>query len=221
MHKTRVLIIDYGRGNLFSVERALRYVGAEVVISSNYKDILEADHLVLPGVGAFADAMAELRQRNLIEAIISFANSKRPLLGICLGMQLLMSQSEEFGMHKGLDLVSGEVVRLKAGKNLETKIPHIGWKSLSLPRHKKCQKENKDSYWKNTILEGVNDGSFVYFVHSYVAVPADHTNILAETEYGENTFCSALRKENIFACQFHPERSGKVGLEIYRRFLLM
>jgi len=124
-------------------------------------------------------------------------------------------------MHKGLDLVSGEVVRLKAGKNLETKIPHIGWKSLSLPRHKKCQNENKDSYWKNTILEGVNDGSFVYFMHSYVAVPAEHTNILAETEYGENAFCSVLRKENIFACQFHPERSGKVGLEIYRRFLLI
>lgn len=217
----KIAVVDYGLGNLFSVERAFRYIGAEVKITSEAKDIKNADYLVLPGVGAFGDGMSGLRERGLIEPITEFVESGRPFLGICLGMQLLMISSEEFGEHQGLGLVEGRVVRLKEGKE-RVKVPHVGWNSLMLPgfiAHDKQNEADRSNLWNNTLLEGINPGMFVYFVHSYAVVPDDPQNILAETKYGDNTFCSVLRKRNIFACQFHPERSGKIGLNIYKQFL--
>lgn len=217
----KIAVIDYGLGNLFSVERAFRYIGAEVKITSEAKDIQNADYLVLPGVGAFGDGMKGLIEKNLIEPITEFVNGGRPFLGICLGMQLLMTSSEEFGEHQGLNLVSGRVIRLTEG-NERVKVPHVGWNSLMLPEHIQSHKQHEEitnNFWDNTLLKGINPGMFVYFVHSYMVVPDDTLNILAETKYGDNVFCSVLRKRNIFACQFHPERSGKVGLEIYKQFL--
>ena len=138
-------------------------------------------------------------------------------MGICLGMQLLMTESEEFGTHKGLNLVSGKVVRLEE-RTERIKIPHVGWNSLLLPSHVQNSNGNK-IFPENSILENTKPGMFVYFVHSYMVVPENPVHILAETKYGNNIFCSALRKDNLFACQFHPERSGEVGLEIYKQFL--
>ena len=217
----KVVIIDYGLGNLFSVERALKHIGARVEVTSEAELIIDADYLVLPGVGAFGDGMNGLREKNLMEPIIEFVESGRPFLGICLGMQLLMTSSEEFGEHQGLNLVSGRVIRLTEGME-RIKIPHVGWNSLIIPGHIRSHKQDEEitkNFWDNTLLKGINTGMFVYFVHSYIVVPDDTSNILAETKYGDNVFCSVLRKGNIFACQFHPERSGKVGLKIYKQFI--
>ncbi len=220
-----VVIVDYGLGNLFSVERAMRYIGANVKISDKPEEIQEAERLVLPGVGAFGDGIKGLQEKGLIEPIKEFVKSGKPLLGICLGMQLLTTEGEEFGIHKGLDIVEGRVMRLKPPKpdGSSYKIPHVGWNRLLFPQNRENYGQVSDhleqSFWQGTILENHHEGVFVYFVHSYVVVPEDPSDILAETVYGNNIFCSVLHKENIFACQFHPERSGEVGLEIYRQFV--
>jgi glutamine amidotransferase len=217
----KVIVIDYGLGNLFSVERALRYVGADVEITGEAAKIRNADSLILPGVGAFGDGMAALKKRDLIRPLMLFMENERPFLGICLGMQLLMSESEEFGSHRGLDIVSGKVIRLKEGTH-KIKIPHVGWNRLAPPRHASPIEEPADyrnSCWKSLLLEDVRATTSVYFVHSYKVVPDDPNHILAETEYGENLFCSVLQKNYIWACQFHPERSGEAGLGILRQFL--
>ena len=208
----KVTIIDYGIGNLFSIERALSYVGADTLITDDPLNIVSADRVILPGVGAFGVGFEELKKRLLIDSIKDFIKKDRPLLGICLGMQLLMSKSYEFGLNKGLDLVSGEVVRFRDPEpgNDNFKIPHIGWN--------KAEFSSEHSSRLDSILKRIPSGSFFYFVHSYVTVMRDINDIAAESQYGRDRFCSILNKGNIWGCQFHPEKSGKVGLKLLENF---
>lgn len=214
----KITIIDYGLGNLFNVERAFKNIGAESVITYDTGKIAKADYLVLPGVGAFKDGMNGLNERNLIVPICDFIKTGRPLLAICLGMQLLMTESEEFGINQGMDIISGKVVKLKSDPAI--KIPNIGWNHIMLPMEVD-QNEYRDKFWKDTILNDIKMGASLYFVHSYVVVPDDKKCVLAETQYGPNRFCSVAKKGNVFACQFHPERSGEAGLNMLKQFLLI
>jgi glutamine amidotransferase len=193
----KVAIIDYGMGNLRSVYRGLEYGGAEPVITTNRNIIKDSDAVVLPGVGAFSDAISGLKgfQKLLRECI-----EEKPLLGICLGLQLYFTESEEEGLHKGLDLMKGRVVRLPSS----VKIPHMGWNSI------KIKKESR-------FLEGIKDGDFFYFVHSFYAKPEEDVT-LAATEYGVE-IPAILEKGNIYATQFHPEKSGKAGLRLLKNFI--
>jgi len=209
----KVTVIDYGIGNLLSVCRALEYCGATVELTDSPEQILKAQFLILPGVGAFADGMEGLRQRNLIPAILQYASNGNPLLGICLGMQLLMDSSEEFGNNKGLGLIPGRVVAIPpTGLNGEPhKIPHIGWNELILP--------NLIGTWENTILDKVKPGDSVYFVHSFTCVPSDPRYRLADCNYNGRIISAAIKSHNIYGCQFHPEKSGIIGLRIIQEFL--
>lgn len=204
----KVVIIDYKSGNLFSVNQALTNIGLNVSISSNPFDIESADAVVLPGVGAFGDAMQNLRDLSLVEPIRKFVESGKPFLGICLGLQLLFTESEEFGYTKGLDLVKGKVKRFhlnnSSGEN--RKIPQIAWNKIN--------KINNKS-WENTPLQDINNGVFVYFVHSFFVDPEESVG-LSQTSYDGQTYVSSIQKNNIFACQFHPEKSAQDGIQIYK-----
>ena len=211
MDKEKIGIVDYGLGNLRSVVRAFDYLGKEAKIISTKEDILETDRLILPGIGAFSDGINGLKERNLIQPIYNYVKSKRPLLGVCLGMQLLMSESEEFGLHKGLDLIKGRVISLKSVNEINEegyKVPHIDWSELV--------QDNKRG--DNTILSKIPNKAEVYFVHSFHVVPENKAYILAKTVYGKQDICGVIKKDNIMGCQFHPEMSGKVGLQIYKNF---
>src|SRR3989344_2804687 len=211
MSKEKIYIIDYGLGNLRSVERAFEYFGEEAKIVSTGKEILEADRLILPGIGAFGDGMKGLKERNLIQPIYDYIKSKRPLLGVCLGMQLLMSESEEFGLHKGLDLIKGKVVPLKSVEEVKEegyKVPHMGWSELMQDSKK----------WSSSILSKISNKAEVYFVHSFHVAPENKAYILAKTIYGNQEICAVIQKDNVIGCQFHPEMSGKNGLQIYKNF---
>lgn len=215
-----VAIVDYGLGNLFSVKRALQFLGAQTEITDNAVLIKEADKLIIPGVGSFGDGMKGLEAKGLIEPIKEHANSGRALLGICLGMQLLMTEGEEFGVHEGLGLIRGEASRLRmSNKDRMYKIPHIGWNSLMYPKKSGDREMKTPSLWYDTILNGLTENAFVYFAHSNVVIPDDRSCYISETEYGGTTFCSTVRQGNIYGCQFHPERSGPIGLEIYKNFV--
>lgn len=207
----KITVVDYGIGNIFSVLRALEHAGSTPELSSDPDEIRSADRVVLPGVGAFANGMEGLRSRNLVEPLREFAKSGKPLLGICLGMQMLVDESEEFGTHQGLGLIPGKVVAIEArdedGKRL--KIPHIGWSPLTAP--------NAD--WSGSPLRDVPEGSSAYFVHSFTVVPASDESRLADTTYGDCRISAAVRKDNVSGCQFHPEKSGEVGLRIIRNFV--
>ena len=171
-----------------------------------------ADAVILPGVGAFGDAMASLRRLDLVEPLRDVAASRKPLLGICLGLQLLMDESEEFGAHRGMGIVKGDVVKFAAPKESgrTLKVPQVGWNHVSPAQGASCPDP-----WKNSPLEGLSDGTFMYFVHSFYVRPAVAGLVLSTTRYGDVDFCSSLKTGNIFACQFHPERSGPEGLRIY------
>jgi glutamine amidotransferase len=208
-----VAILDYDLGNLNSVERAVRYVGGHPFITKDIDRILDAPRMILPGVGAFWDGMNNLNMKGLTDTVIQYADSGKPILGICLGMQLLMSEGHEFGLHKGLDLIKGKVVEFPKAHNNEYKIPHVGWSVVEAPGH------DDESAWKKTILVGQKEGDLVYFVHSFIVVPEDKKVILARTEYGGHVFCSVIRSKNICGCQFHPEKSGEVGLNILKNFM--
>ena len=203
----RVTIIDYGLGNLHSVAKALRHEGGEVTISSEAREIVAADRVVLPGVGAFADGMRELNKRELIEPITEYLKTQRPFLGICLGMQLLMSESEEFGKHAGIGHLAGRVLPIQPTGR---KVPHIGWNSLSALRV---------DGWRGSFLEGTPAGAAAYFVHSFAVVPDDPADILAVSDYGGFTVTAAVRRGAVTGCQFHPEKSGPTGLAMLKRFL--
>ncbi len=210
---TKITLVDYGIGNILSVQRAFEYCGAQVILSDNPQDIINSDYLVLPGVGAFADGMKGLAERGLIEAILDFASKERPFLGICLGMQMMLGRSEEFGIHEGLGLIPGSVVRIpdQDVHGVRHKIPHIGWNSLELPD----KKEN----WGGTILEGIEAGEAVYFVHSFTAVPVNLCNRLADTYYNGQIISAAVQSGYLYGCQFHPEKSGVTGLKIINNFM--
>jgi imidazole glycerol-phosphate synthase subunit HisH len=195
-----ITIIDYAINNLRSVEKAFLSMEIPVRVSDDPNTIRAATKLVLPGVGAFADAIQNLKAKELWEPLIERVNSGAPLLGLCLGLQLLFSESEEFGRNLGLNLIPGKVVRLPA----DLKVPHIGWNQLRLKR-------------QDPLLEGIFEGDFVYFVHSYYAKPADTADVLATTDYGLE-FTAIVRRGSVWATQFHPEKSQTVGLKILRNF---
>ncbi|MGA2616392.1 MAG: imidazole glycerol phosphate synthase subunit HisH [Thermoguttaceae bacterium] len=197
-----IAIIDYGMGNLRSVQKAFEKVGHEAVVTSDAAVLARAAKVVLPGVGAFEDCMAELRSRGLVGPVRAAIDSGRPFLGICLGLQLLFDVSYENGRHPGLGVLRGEVLRFELPP--EYSVPHMGWNQLSIRR-------------PVPLLAGLAEGTFVYFVHSYYVVPEDAEVVATETEYGLS-FCSMIWRDNIFATQFHPEKSQADGLRILRNF---
>ena len=198
-----VAIIDYDAGNIKSVEKAIQFLGEEAVITRDAKQILSASHVILPGVGAFGDAMEKLQNYGLIPVIHEVVKRKIPFLGICLGLQLFFERSEETPGVEGLGILKGEIKRIPDGEDL--KIPHIGWNSLKYPN-------------KGRLYEGIQENSYVYFVHSYYLEAKDAEIVVAETEYGTKIHAS-VEKDNVFACQFHPEKSSSVGLKILENFL--
>ena len=200
-----IAIIDYDMGNLRSVAKAFEKVGATAAVTRDPKAILNASHVVLPGVGAFKDCMRNLDEYGLIDPIIKSIESGKPFLGICLGLQLLFDESMEFGHHRGLGVVKGKVVRFPEGTGL--KVPHMGWNEAT---------KRIDS----PLLSGIEDDTFFYFVHSYYAVPEDRSVDLTTTGYGLD-FTSSIMKDNIMACQFHPEKSQKPGLKVLENFSRM
>jgi glutamine amidotransferase len=210
VNQKKILIIDYKLGNLFSVNQALNNIGLNVLISSDANEIESADAIVLPGVGAFTDAMNNLHNLNLVNPIKKSIDSGKPFLGICLGLQLLFTESEEFGLTKGLDLVKGQVKRFyNVNRNGDArKVPQIAWNQVF---------KLNNSNWENTPLHEINEGEFFYFVHSFYVEP-DESVGLSITNYDGQSYVSSILKDNIFACQFHPEKSAREGLKIYNNW---
>lgn len=198
-----IAIIDYDAGNIRSVEKALAYLGEEAVLTRDRETILKADKAILPGVGNFKDAMVRIREYGLDEVIHEFVASKKPFLGICLGLQLMFEESEESPGEKGLCLLEGKCTKIPATEEL--KVPQIGWNSLEFPKESK-------------LFKGIEPGSYVYFVHSYYLKAKNLSDVAATAEYGV-TIHAAVEKDNIYACQFHPEKSSDVGLKIIKNFI--
>lgn len=211
--RPKIAIIDYGMGNLFSVQRACEEAGLLPVVTSRGSVIADSAAIILPGVGAFGDAMDNLRSRDLIGPIKKFIESGKLFMGICLGMQLLMSQSEEFGLCEGLDIVKGIVVKFPsvAMGDRTVKVPQVDWNQIF----------SSSSDWLNSPLKDISEGEFMYFVHSYYTIPEDSQAVLSVTTYGQTKYCSSILSKNIFACQFHPEKSADKGIKIYRNFSSM
>jgi glutamine amidotransferase len=203
-------IVDYGMGNLFSVLQAFAAVGQTAEITSDPARLAVADGIVIPGVGAFGVAMNVLERTGMAAVIRERAAQGTPIVGVCLGMQLMMSSSTEFGAHAGLGIVEGDTVALRASPEIsaEARIPHVGWSSVQ---------PAKEQGWADTPLGGLGAGGDMYFVHSYFVRPTSAAVVLSLSSYRGVTFCSSLARGNVFGCQFHPERSGADGLEIYRR----
>ncbi len=199
-NKTMIAIVDYGMGNLRSVEKGFLKIGVDARVVSDSKSVDDARAIVLPGVGAFRDCMRNLKEMSLTESVVRSIQKGKPYLGICLGLQVLFTESEEFGVHNGFDILKGKVVRFRS----RLKIPHMGWNNVKILK-------------RPPIFDGIPDGSFFYFVHSFYVVPDDVNTIATTTEYGIN-FTSTVWKENIFATQFHPEKSQEVGLKILKNF---
>jgi len=198
-----IAVVDYGVGNLFSLRSSLRFIGAESCVTADPEMLRQADKLILPGVGAFGDAAEKLRQSGLDQVVIEQAKRGKPLLGICLGMQLLFEKSLEYGEHAGLGLLKGWVVPMEGALPPELKIPHIGWNALRITR-------------QSPLLRYVREGDCVYFVHSYYAADCGES-LIATAEYGA-ALTAAVQQGNVMGCQFHPEKSGQVGLNILRAF---
>ncbi|ACI21109.1 imidazole glycerol phosphate synthase subunit HisH [Thermodesulfovibrio yellowstonii] len=198
-----IALVDYGMGNIRSVSKAIEAVGGEVSITQSPEEIRKAKAIVLPGVGAFRDCMSNLTELGLLEAVREEILKGKPYLGICLGMQILFTESEEFGMCKGLDLIKGKVTRFKLPQDY--KIPHMGWNTVIFKK-------------KSKLLSEISDNSYFYFVHSYYVVPEESNFVGGVTEYGIE-FTSMIIYENIFATQFHPEKSQKMGLKLLSNFI--
>ncbi|MBR6218821.1 MAG: imidazole glycerol phosphate synthase subunit HisH [Eubacterium sp.] len=198
-----VAIIDYDAGNIKSVEKAIQFLGEEAVMTRDENVIMNADRVILPGVGAFGDAMENIRKYDLERVIKAYVETGKPFLGICLGLQLLFKESEESVGIKGLDLIPGAIVKIPDGEGL--KIPQIGWNSITV---------NPES----RLFKGINDGSYVYFVHSFYLKCENESDVAAKTYYGTEIH-AAVERGNLFACQFHPEKSGEVGLKILKNFI--
>ncbi len=197
-----IAILDYGMGNLRSVQKGFEKVGHEAIVTSDLSEVQRASKVVLPGVGAFEDAIAELRRRDLVKPVLDAIESGKPFLGICLGLQLLFEVSCENGQHEGLGVLKGEVVRFQLPP--EFSVPHMGWNQLAIRR-------------RPPILEGIADGTYFYFVHSYYVVPSDRGVIATETDYSA-PFCSMIWRDNVYATQFHPEKSQADGLRVLKSF---
>ena len=209
MKKSKYLaIVDYGMGNLRSVQKSLEKVHLQAVVTDNITTIENAHGVILPGVGSFIDCMRNLEKRGLVGSLYKAIASGKPFLGICLGLQVLFSESEEFGIHPGLDIFRGRVVRFsgngRQGGSGILKVPHMGWNSITIKNH-------------HPLLANIPDGSFFYFVHSYYVRPEDAGIVATTTTYGIE-FVSSVARDNVFACQFHPEKSQKVGLSVLKQF---
>lgn len=198
-----IAIIDYGVGNVFSLSSSLRAVGADIIITGDAEEIRKADKLILPGVGAFGDAARKLFDSGLAEVILEETAKGKPLMGICLGMQMLFEKSYEYGEYDGLGLIKGQIVSMENRIPAELNVPHIGWNALTFTK-------------ESSLFQYVDDGSFVYFVHTYYGVDCEDS-VIATAEYGI-PLTAAVQKNNIFGCQFHPEKSGDVGLAILKAF---
>ena len=210
--RKKVAIVDYELSNLFSVLQACRYIGLDAIITNKIDEIENADAIILPGVGAFGVAMEKLKKLNLVNTLIEAANSERPFLGICLGMQLLFSGSSEFGYNNGLNIIQGDILGFKGIGEKPLKIPQIQWNSITY--------SNKTS-WKNTIFQNIPNNTFMYFVHSYYCMPKNESQILSKTVYGEFEYASAVQSGSVIGVQFHPEKSDKYGLLVYENFAKM
>jgi glutamine amidotransferase len=207
-----VAIIDYEAGNMFSVQHACESAGLRATVTSRADEILQADAAILPGVGAFGDAMDNMRRLDLVEPVREFVWTGKPFFGICLGMQLLFTESDEFGRHSGLDLIKGYVRRFSGTLNgRHVRVPQIGWNRI----FKYGQSQDT---WNQSPMRGINNGAFMYFVHSYFVEPADRANVLSVTDYQSTVYCSSIMHGNIFAAQFHPEKSAQKGLAIYENW---
>lgn len=200
-----IAVIDYGVGNLFSLCGSLSHLGAKVCVTDDPALISSADHIILPGVGAFGDAIQKLRETNLIPTILECVAKGTPLLGICLGMQLLFDKSYEYGEYEGLGLIPGKIVPLKDGLPKDVKVPHMGWNSLTFKQ-------------KNPLFRYVNEGEYVYYVHSFYGTNCEDST-LATSTYGGIEVTGAVAKGNVYGTQFHPEKSGDTGLRILKAFL--
>lgn len=197
-----IAIIDYDAGNLRSVQKALQFIGEEVVITRNHDEIMSAGKVILPGVGAFGDAMQKLHSYHLIDTIKEVADCGKPLLGICLGQQLMFEGSEESDGIEGLGLLPGKIIRIPEGEGL--KIPHVGWNNLNIAQGA-------------SLYQGITESPYVYFVHSYYLKSEDRNIVAATTDYG-TLIDASVEKNNVYACQFHPEKSGEIGLKILKNF---
>ena len=197
-------VVDYGVGNLFSLQCSLKKIGADAVVTDDVNIIKSADRIILPGVGAFGDAVKKLRESGLFDVVIEEAKNGKPLMGICLGMQMLFEKSYEYGEYEGLGLIEGEIVPLKGEVPQQLDIPHMGWNALRFHNG------------KSEIFKYINEGDCVYFVHSFFGVGCENS-LIATAEYGIPV-TAAVAKGNIFGCQFHPEKSGDVGLKILKAF---
>jgi len=204
----RVTIVDYGLGNLHSVANALTHLGAQVDYAEDGKAIANAERLILPGVGAFADGMRNLTERGQVQALRAFAASGRPFIGICLGMQLLFDESDEFGTHAGLGIIPGRVERIPAAG---VKVPHVGWNRVQPARAEA---------WDGSLLSSTPAGTFAYFVHSFAAKPRDAAHLLAVAAYGAHRLTAAVSMGSVTGFQYHPEKSGAAGLAMLRAFLV-
>ena len=208
-----VVVIDLGIGNLMSIIRGLEYCGAKVIVTSNPEIILNSSHVVLPGDGAFKFAMEQVKKRNLLNTLKSFDKSNSNLLGICIGMQMLFDESSEFESSEGLGLISGKVVAIP-NKSMDGKkltLPHIGWNNLQKSDHLKD--------WNETLLENNKVKDEMYFIHSYMAIPTNSSCKVAECIYGGHKITAVVIKNKITGCQFHPEKSGNLGLKILKKFI--
>lgn len=209
--KKRVAIIDYQLGNLFSVKQACLHLDTDAFITTDKNELLNADYAILPGVGAFGDAMDNLRQLDLVGPIKDFIAAGKPFMGVCLGLQLLFTESEEFGSNKGLNLIEGVIKKFAdhdtSGKIL--KVPQIEWNQIY---------EGTANAWQQSPLVSCKNGDYMYFVHSYFVQPQSGKHVLSTTQYGGHTYCSSIINNNIFACQFHPEKSGLHGVAIYKNW---
>ena len=206
----KITIIDYGCGNILNLVRAIKFLGYEVETTHEVKRIINSSHVILPGVGAFGNAMKQLEKYSLQKTIIEYAQLNRPLLGICIGMQILFTLSYEFGVHKGLNLIEGEVIKISNKKNKEIKIPHVGWNEI--------YPNNDKKEWKNKILKNSLIGKNFYFVHSFACLTKNSDSTIAVCNYSGISIPAVVSVDNVFGCQFHPEKSADNGLAFLKNF---